>query len=102
MVSVEANPLDNLDLLPQTVMINLRQGSQYVIDVPDSAFVGPPQTFPMTISLVDSLGQPEPAANNSFNITAFKSNLDPASSVLWVSQATLSSGIVSRSSCVGM
>ena len=92
-VTVEANPLDNLDILPQAVTISLLQGSQYVIVVPDSAYVGPPQTFAMSVSLVDSLGQPEPAANNTVTLTAFKSNLDPASSVLWVGQATLSSGV---------
>ncbi len=93
-VLVEADPLDNLDILPQAVAINMLQGSQYIIEVPDSAYVGPPQTFAMTVSLVDSLGQPESAANNTFDLTAYKSNLDPASSILWVSQATLSSGVV--------
>ena len=94
-VSVEANPLDNLDLLPQAVTINLQQGSQYLIQVPDSAHVGPPQTFAMTVSLVDSLGNPEGAANHTVQLTAFKSNLDPASGVLWVGQVTLSAGVAS-------
>ncbi len=92
-VQVEANPLDNLDILPQTVTINLQQGSQYIIDTPDSAQVGPPQTFAMTVSLVDSLGQPESAANNTVQLTAYKSNLDPATSLLWVGQVTLSAGV---------
>ncbi|MCB9515249.1 MAG: FlgD immunoglobulin-like domain containing protein [Candidatus Krumholzibacteriia bacterium] len=93
-VSVEVNPLDNLDILPQAVTISLQQGAQYLIATPDSARVGPPQTFGMTVSLVDSLGMPETAANNTVDITAFKSNLDPASSTLWVGQATLSAGVV--------
>lgn len=94
-VQVEANPQDNLDILPQTVTISLQQGSQYLISVPDSAWVGPPQTFPMTVSLVDSLGNPEGAANNTVQLTAFRSNLDPASGVLWVGQATLNAGVAS-------
>ena len=92
-VLVEANPLDNLDILPQTVAINLEQGSQYVIDAPDSAYVGPPQTFPMTVSLVDAGGDPETAATGTVQLTAFRSNLDPASSVLWVGEVTLSEGV---------
>ncbi|MCP4548332.1 MAG: hypothetical protein GY835_17865 [bacterium] len=93
-VVVEARAVDNLDILPQAITINLLQGSQYIISVPDSAWVGPPQTFSMSVSLVDSLGAPETAANNSVTLTAFKSNLDPATSILWVSQATLSEGVI--------
>ena len=92
-VLVEADPLDNLDILPQNVTVNLQQGSQYIIETPDSAQVGPPQTFAMTVSLVDSLGQPEAAANNTITLTAFRSNLDPASSMLWVGQVTLNGGV---------
>ena len=64
--------------------VEVEQGAIYQIDTPATAMVGPPSTFTMSISLVDSNGVPLPTANNWVTITALKSNLEPASSTLQV------------------
>lgn len=92
-VRVDAAPLDNLELEGQHVDINVQPGASYVIDVPPTAYVGPPQNFTMTVSLVDSLGNPETGANNEVTLTVFKSNMSPASGVLGQTSVTLSQGV---------
>lgn len=91
-VRVEATSLDQLDLTGQHVDILVQPGARYVIDTPASALVGPPSAFPMEISLVDSLGNPESGANNEVFLTAYKSTLSPASGILGVTAVTLSGG----------
>ncbi len=81
--------MDNTDLLGQSVTIPVEQGAAYQITVPPTANVGPPSTFSMTIALVDSNGVPLPAANNYVTLKALKSNLEPASSTLFVTGAQL-------------
>jgi len=91
-VRIEATPMDNLDIDGHFVDVTILPGAHYVIEVPDSAFVGPPRSFPMTISLVDSLGQVEQGANNEVFIEAFKSNLAPPSGTLGFTSIQLASG----------
>lgn len=93
-VTVAATAMDNLDITGQQATVQVQQGATYLIDVPDSAYVGPPQTFEMTISLVDEFGMPMPAANNGFNIQALRSNLEPASSTLQITSGQLAAGTV--------
>ena len=67
---------------PLPPAIQVETGATYLIDVPATAFVGPPSTFPVTISLVDENGDPLPTANNWVTVEALKANLEPASSTL--------------------
>lgn len=93
-VTLVASALDHTDITGQQAIVEVLQGAQYQIDVPATAFVGPPSTFSVTISLVDEDGDPLPAANNWITIEALKSNLEPASSTLQVTSAQLSAGTV--------
>lgn len=93
-VVLVASALDHIDITGQAVTVEVLQGAQYQIVTPESAFVGPPSTFSVTISLVDEFGDPLPAANNWITIEALKANLEPASSTLLVTSAQLSSGTV--------
>ncbi len=96
-VTLGAAAMDNTDLLGQSVTVQVEQGAAYLITVPPSASVGPPSTFSMTIALVDSNGAPLPAANNFVTLKALKSNLEPATSSLFVTGAQLSNGSVTIS-----
>jgi hypothetical protein len=92
--TMTASALDHIDITGQQAVVEVQQGAVYQITVPAEAFVGPPSTFSMTISLVDESGQPMPAANNWVTIDALKSNLEPASSTPQVTSAQLSAGTV--------
>ena len=96
-VTLAASALDHTDLIGQQATVQVQQGANYRITVPDSARVGPPQTFSMTVSLVDEDGLPMPTANNGFDIRALRSNLEPASSQPLVTSAQLSGGTVTIS-----
>jgi len=93
-VTLTASALDHTDIQGQAATLQVEQGAVYHIDTPPTAFVGPPSTFTITISLVDENGDPLPAANNWVTIDALKSNLEPASSVLQVTSAQLNAGLV--------
>ncbi len=93
-ITLSASALDNIDITGQLNTVQVQQGANYQIVVPDSAYVGPPQTFEVTISLVDEFGLPMPAANNWFNIQALRSNLEPASSTLQITSGQLATGTV--------
>jgi hypothetical protein len=93
-VTLGATALDNTDVTGQSVTIPVEQGAQYQITVPPMATVGPPSTFTMTIAITDSLGNPLPDANNWVDIKAFRSNLEPASSTIFIDQAQLQAGSV--------
>lgn len=93
-VTLGATALDNTDIIGQSVTIPVEQGAQYQITVPAAATVGPPSTFPITIAITDSLGVPLVDANNWVDIKAFKSNLEPASSTIFVDKAQLQAGSV--------
>ncbi len=96
-ITLTASAMDNLDILGQATTVQVQQGANYQIVVPNSAYVGPPQTFEVTVSLVDEFGIPMPAANNWFNIQALRSNLEPASSNLQITSSQLANGIVTIS-----
>ncbi len=96
-VTLTATAMDNLDITGQLNTVQVQQGASYQIVVPDSTYVGPPQTFEVVVSLVDELGQPMPAANNWFNIQALRSNLEPASSTLQITSGQLGNGTVTIS-----
>ncbi len=96
-ITLTAAAMDNLDITGQLNTVQVQQGANYNIVVPVTAFVGPPQTFEVTISLVDEFGVPMPAANNWFNIQALRSNLEPASSTLQITSSQLANGIVTIS-----
>ena len=91
-VTLSAAAMDNVDLLGQSVTVPVEQGATYQITVPATANVGPPSTFQMSISLVDTNGVPLPAANNFVTLKALKSNLEPATSTLFVTGAQLQNG----------
>ena len=93
-VTLAVSALDHTDILGQAVTVEVQQGAMYEIVTPPTAYVGPPSTFSMTISLVDSAGVPLPSANNWVTISALLSNLEPASSAPQVIQAQLSEGSV--------
>ena len=93
-VTLAATALDHTDITGQQATVQVQQGATYQISAPDSAYVGPPQTFAVTINLVDEYGQPMPTANNWFNIQALRSNLEPASSALQITSGQLAGGTV--------
>jgi len=93
-ITLAGSALDHADITGQQVTVEVEQGAQYQITTPPTAFVGPPSTFTMTVALVDSNGAPLPEANNWVTVEALKANLEPASSVLQVTQAQLASGSV--------
>ncbi len=95
--TLAASALDRTDLTGQQATVQIQQGATYQITTPDSAYVGPPQTFSVTVNLVDENGNPMPTANNWFNIQALRSNLEPASSNLLITSAQLSGGAVTIS-----
>ncbi len=96
-VTLAASALDHTDLTGQQATIEIQQGATYQIVTPATALVGPPQTFEVTINLVDENGDPMSAANNWFDVQALRSNLEPASSALQVTGAQLTSGTVTIS-----
>ncbi|MFO7655121.1 MAG: FlgD immunoglobulin-like domain containing protein [Candidatus Krumholzibacteriia bacterium] len=91
-VTLAASALDHTDITGQMATVQVDQGAHYQITTPATAFVGPPSTFTMSVALVDSGGTPLADANNWVTIEALKSNYEPASSVLQVTQAQLASG----------
>jgi hypothetical protein len=93
-VTLTATALDNLDITGQANTVQVQQGANYRIVVPETAYVGPPQVFEVTIGLMDEFGLPMPAANNWFNIQALRSNLEPASSTLQITSGQLANGTV--------
>jgi FlgD Ig-like domain len=93
-VTLAGTALDHTDLTGQQATVEIQQGASYQIVTPETAFVGPPQTFSVTVSLVDENGDPMPTANNWFNIQALRSNLEPASSNLLITSSQLSGGNV--------
>ncbi|RKZ06660.1 hypothetical protein DRQ32_10895, partial [bacterium] len=96
-VTLGATALNNTDIIGQSVTIPVEQGAQYLITVPLTATVGPPSTFSMSIAIVDSVGNPLQDANNWVEIKAFRSNLEPASSSIFIDQAQLQGGSVTVS-----
>jgi len=93
-VTLATSALDHTDLTGQQATVQIQQGANYRIVTPDSAYVGPPQTFSVTVSLDDEFGVPMPAANNWFDIKALRSNLEPATHNLLITSAQLSGGTV--------
>jgi len=95
-VNLNAVTLDNVDVQGQSVTVPVEQGATYRITTPPTAQVGPPQVFPtFEIALVDTNGVPLAAANNLVTMRALKSNLEPATAQLFVTQAQLENGSVS-------
>jgi hypothetical protein len=93
-ITLAASALDHTDIQGQLATVEVEQGAQYQISTPATAYVGPPSTFTMSVALVDSNGVPLPEANNWVTIDVLRSNLEPASSTLQVTQAQLSTGSV--------
>jgi hypothetical protein len=96
-ITLTASALDHTDIAGQQATVQIQQGASYRIEVPESAQVGPPQTFTMTVSLVDENGDPMAAANNGFDIQALRSNLEPATSAPLITSGQLSAGTVTIS-----
>ncbi len=96
-ITLAGSALDNTDVTGQQVTVEIQQGATYRITTPATAFVGPPQTFSFDVSLVDENGDPMPTANNWFNVSALRSNLEPASSNLLITSGQLSGGTVTIS-----
>jgi len=96
-VTLAGSALDNTDVTGQQVTVEVQRGATYRITTPATALVGPPQTFSFDVSLVDENGDPMPTANNWFNVSALRSNLEPASSTLLITSGQLSGGTVTIS-----
>lgn len=93
---IEVTASDNSDpaKLPQVVPIEVREGPHYEITVPVTALAGPPATFFVVVKLVDpQTGEPV-SSSNSFTMTPFLANHDPAHGVLGRTSATLNNGLV--------
>ncbi len=96
-VTLAASAIDHIDMTGQMVTVEVEQGANYQIVTPATALVGPPSTFEMSVSLVDSNGVPLPTANNWIEIGVLKSNLEPAGGTVQVTSAQLSAGTVTIS-----
>lgn len=93
---VTMTALDETDptKLGQEVIVEVQQGAQYRITLPDSAVAGPPATFPVTVELVDELGNVMLNAFNPITVRALTPTLQPAGGDLLVTSAQLDSGVV--------
>ncbi len=66
--------------------------ARYEVTVPDTVFVGPPATFPVTVRLLNPYtGEPVPAGNG-FTLTALRSDLTEATATLGVTSGELVMG----------
>jgi len=93
---VTMSVLDETDptKLGQEVIVEVDQGAQYRITLPDSAVAGPPATFPVTVELVDELGAVMTNAFNAITVRALTPTLQPAGGNLLLTSAQLDSGAV--------
>lgn len=93
---VTMTALDETDptKLGQEVIVEVQQGAQYRITLPDTAVAGPPSTFPVTVELVDASGVVMTNAFNPITVRALTPTLQPAAGNLLVTSAQLDSGTV--------
>ncbi|MBU1674270.1 hypothetical protein KKA85_00640, partial [bacterium] len=81
-------------VLGADVVVLVEEGAQYRITAPDTAYVGPPSTFPMTIELVDEFGVVMGNAFNDITLRALTPTLQEAPGVLLVGGSRLDVGVV--------
>ncbi len=88
------NDTTDPSVLGADVIVLVEEGAQYRITAPDTAYVGPPSTFPMTIELVDEFGVVMTNAFNDITLRALTPTLQDAPGVLLVSGGQLDVGVV--------
>lgn len=93
-VTLTAYDLTDAGILGQDVVVQVAAGAQYRITTPDTALVGPPSSFAMTVELVDEAGTVMANAYNQVTLRALTTTLQPAPGVLLVTDAQLTAGVV--------
>ena len=93
-VTLTAYDLTDAGILGHDVIVQVAAGAQYRITTPDTALVGPPSSFAMTVELVDEAGTVMANAYNQVTLRALTPTLQPAPGVLLVTGAQLTAGVV--------
>ncbi|MDO9171348.1 MAG: FlgD immunoglobulin-like domain containing protein [bacterium] len=93
-VTLTAYDLTDAGILGHDVVVQVAAGAQYRITTPDTALVGPPSSFAMTVELVDEAGTVMTNAYNQVTLRALTPTLQPAPGVLLVTDAQLTAGVV--------
>lgn len=92
--TLTAYDLTDAGILGHDVVVQVAAGAQYRITTPDTAFVGPPSSFAMTVELVDEAGTVMTNAYNPVTLRVLTPTLQPAPGVLLVTAAQLTAGVV--------
>ncbi|MBK7701971.1 MAG: hypothetical protein IPI34_03285 [bacterium] len=92
--TLTAYDLTDAEILGHDVVVQVAAGAQYRITTPDTAFVGPPSSFAMSVELVDEAGTVMTNAYNQVTLRALTPTLQPAPGVLLATQAQLTAGVV--------
>jgi hypothetical protein len=92
--TLSVNDTTDPTVLGDEVIVLVEEGAQYRITAPDTAFVGPPSTFPLTIELVDEFGVVMTNAFNDISIRAMTPTLQVAPGVLLFTDEQLDEGVV--------
>lgn len=92
--TLTVNDTTDPSVLGAEVIVLVEEGAQYRITAPDTAYVGPPSTFPMTIELVDEFGVVMTNAFNDITLRALTPTLADAPGNLLVTDARLDLGVV--------
>ena len=93
--TLSVNDTTDPEVLGDEVLVLVEEGAQYRITTPETAYVGPPSTFPLTIELVDEYDATMTNAFNDIQIRAMTPTLQPATGTLLVTGETLDEGVVS-------
>lgn len=93
--TLTVNDTTDPSVLGDEVIVLVEEGAHYNISAPDTAYVGPPSSFPLTIELVDEFDVVMTNAFNDIQIRAMKPTLEPAPGVLLITDETLDEGTVS-------
>ncbi len=92
--TLSGNNTTDPTVLGDEVIVLVEEGAMYRITAPDTAYVGPPSSFPLTIELVDEYDVVMTNAFNDITIRAMTPTLQVAPGVLLVSDAQLDEGVV--------
>lgn len=94
LATLTASDLDDPLMTAQSVPLQILNIGEYRITTPDTAFVGPPSAFTVTVELIDPMGNPYVDAHNTIQLRALLPSHGPVSGTLMVTNAQLSSGII--------
>jgi len=92
--TLSVNDTTDPSVLGADVIVLVEEGAQYRITAPDTSYVGPPSTFPLTVELVDEFGAVMGNAFNDITLRALTPTLQDAPGVLLETDATLDAGVV--------